>query len=172
MAEWNAKSKANNSVLKDIFRIMKMINNMRSSYIPLITIQTLMTAALPFVNIIYGSKILDGITAKESKGTLISYVIIMVVSNLVMGLLKTAMDKKRLIDERYVDGMNGAKISEKSLSLDYEILEKKETLEILKKAEDGSNTQGGLAYLCGTVVGLIQHFFLDYLCSGTGSRLI
>ncbi|MDP4090909.1 MAG: ABC transporter ATP-binding protein [Bacillota bacterium] len=159
MAEENVNNKTKNSVLRDTLRIIKMVNSTLPSYIPLITIQTLIAAALPFVNILYGSKIIDGITAREDKNTLFSYVIMMVTLNLVLGLLRTVLDKKRLVDERYIDGMNIARIGEKSLSLDYEILEKKETLEILKKAADGSNTSGGLAYLCGTVVGLVQHFF-------------
>jgi ATP-binding cassette subfamily B protein len=147
------------SVIKDTYRIMKMVNNNLHSYIPLITIQTLITAVLPFINIFYGSKIIDGITTAESKDTLIHYVVIMVSMNLMLGLIRFALEKMRIVNEKYIEKINQAKIGEKALSLDYEILEKKETLEILQKAADGNNSQGGLSSLCGSAVILIQHAF-------------
>ena len=148
-----------NSVIKDTYRIMKMVHNNLPSYIPLITIQTIITSVLPFINIFYGSKIIDGIVKLESKDTLIHYVTIMVSLNLVLGLVRFALDKKRIVNEKYIEKINQAKIGEKALSLDYEILEKKETLEILQKAADGNNSQGGLSSLCGSAVILIQHVF-------------
>lgn len=148
-----------NSVIKDTYRIMRMVNNNLPSYIPLITIQTLITSVLPFINIFYGSRIIDGIIKLESKDTLIHYVTIMVSLNLVLGLIRFALEKMRIVNEKYIERINQAKIGEKALSLDYEILEKKETLEILQKAADGNNSQGGLASLCGSAVILIQHVF-------------
>lgn len=152
-------SKTKDSTIKDTLRIMKMVNNMRPSYIPLITFQALIAAVLPFISIIYGSKIIDGIVTRESKDIIISYVVIMVSLNLSFGLILTALDKKRKVDEQYIVKMNMAKLSEKSLCLDYEILEKKKTLELLKKAEDGSNSSGGLSGLCNHVVNLLQRVF-------------
>ncbi|MDT8715356.1 ABC transporter ATP-binding protein [Clostridium sp. 19966] len=152
-------SKSKNSIIKDTIKIMKLVHNMLPSYIPLITLQTLIAAILPFINILYGSKIIDGIVTKKSKNALISYVMIMVISNLILGLIHFALDKKRLVNEQYIEKINKAKLGEKSLSIDYEILEKKETLELLQKAADGSNSSGGLTNLCSNVVELLQQIF-------------
>lgn len=153
----NNKSKA--SVIKDTFKIMKMVHNMLPSYIPLIIIQTLVTAVLPFINILYGSKIIDGIIKGEGKDILISYVVRMVLLNLVLGLIRFALDKVRIVNEKYIEVISKAKIGEKSLSLDYEVLEKKGTLESLQKAGDGSNSYGGLGNFCSVVVYLFQYLF-------------
>lgn len=156
----NAENKpTKNSVIKNIFKVMKMVHKMLPSYIPIITLQTLITAALPFINILYGSKIIDGFMTKANKDTLISYVLTMVLLNLILGLIQFALDKVLLIYERHIDDINKGTMLEKSLSLDYEILENKETLELLHKAMDGTKSRGGLGVLCYNAISLIQSLF-------------
>lgn len=153
------KNKSKNSVIKDSFKIMKMVHNMLPSYIPLITIQTLITSVIPFINIFYGSKIIDGIVKGEVKEVLISYVIKMVIYTMVLGLIRFALDKIRAVNERHIEYLSMAKLGEKSLALDYEVLEKKETLERLQKAEDGSRAWGGISVFCNVIVALLQDLF-------------
>jgi ATP-binding cassette subfamily B protein len=64
-----------------------------------------------------------------------------------------------LVYERYIDDINKGTMLEKSLSLNYEILENKETLERLHKAMDGTKSRGGLGVLCYNAIGLVQSLF-------------
>jgi ATP-binding cassette subfamily B protein len=101
--------------------------------------------------------ILDGIVNKLDKGMVLTYVYVMVLCNLVLGLTVWALSKVMIVKQRNIDAKVDSSISEKALTLDYDILERKETLEKITRAKEGSNSHGGITSFCNLIGDLIKH---------------
>lgn len=128
---------------KDCKAILKLGSNISKSFIALIFIKNIIKATVPYINIIFSYLILDSIVDNSTKEVILNYVYWMIGINLVLGLLLSFLNQSVKVKTQYVDLYIKSKISEKSLTLDYEVLEKNETLNLLHKAEEGSNANGG-----------------------------
>ncbi|MDF2698899.1 MAG: transporter related [Haloplasmataceae bacterium] len=147
-----------NSLFKDTILILKMIFSISKSFLPFTVFNSSLKATLPFINIIYSYKILDGLLLGYSKDLILKYVYIMAILNMIIGLLSALFNRIVNIKSEYINGTIRAKIANKALTLDYELLEKKENLELLHKAEEGSNSHGGITSFCSTISNLINQF--------------
>jgi ATP-binding cassette subfamily B protein len=123
----------------------------------LVIFKNLLEAVLPFVNIYFSFLILDGITTDLSKETLFSYVYSMVAVNLAIGLTLALFSKLVNIKTEYISFSLKAHIGNKGLTMDYEQLEQKESLETLYKAKEGSNSHGRINEFCENLGKFLYH---------------
>ncbi|HEX3078205.1 MAG TPA: ABC transporter ATP-binding protein, partial [Lachnospiraceae bacterium] len=156
-AEELPDSKHKNEIIKDSISIIRMVHKLCPSYLTIMVVYQLLSAAIPFISIVFSSMILDGIVNKLSKGTVLTYVYVMVICNLVLGLTVWALSKVMIVKQRNIDAKVDSSISEKALTLDYDILERKETLEKITRAKEGSNSHGGITSFCNLIGDLIKH---------------
>jgi ATP-binding cassette subfamily B protein len=144
-------------MLKDTGAILGMIAGITKAYLPLMIIKNLLQTSLPFVNIIFSSMILDHIIEKISMDLILSQVYWMIGLNLVLGVSVSLLTKLLNVRTEYVNRAMEAKIANKAITLDYEQLEKKESLELLFKAKDGSGSHGGIMSFCNSLGSMIGH---------------
>lgn len=145
-----------NDKLKTIKKVLKLAHNLQPGHIALIIVQRLINAAAPFVSIIFSSIILDQLLAHAPFEDIIKNALIMIVINCLIPLIYWGLEhivstKSAVLHEK-IDKM----ICEKSFTLDFDILEKRETLDLIKKAQEGMNSHGNITDFCKNFGGIME----------------
>lgn len=139
----NKKEKTKVS-MKDM---LKFISGISPGFLPLMILEALIATAVVYINIILGAQILDGI-ADQTEQELIRTALLMVGLNLALGLARWGINKWLIIIRRRIEDSVSKQITEKCLNLDYQILEKTETMDYIQRAESASTANGGIPYYC------------------------
>lgn len=141
-----------------VSKVIRLVKRLDASYLPLMIVTQCMAAVQPYVLLWAGSRILDMILEKRLIEETLRFVVGIVLGTMVLGLVRWVLEgilsvKKHMLREKVT-----VAISEKSLQLDYEVLEKQETLEMIHRAKEGMNSNGNITSFCdqlGSVVALL-----------------
>jgi len=141
-----------------VSKVIRLVKRLDSAYLPLMIVTQCMGAIQPYILLWAGSRILDMILEKRTLEETMRFVLWIVLGTMVLGLVRWILEgvlsvKKHMLRERVT-----VAISEKSLQLDYEVLEKQETLEMIHRAKEGMNSNGNITSFCdllGSVVARI-----------------
>ena len=140
-----------------ITKVLKLTHRLQPGHITLIIIANIISVTGKFVPIVFGSLILDALVAHRPFEEILRYALIMIsieafTSLTYWGLWHIISVNGSVINEK-VDQM----ICEKSFVIDYDILEKRDTLDMIKKAQDGMNSNGDISSWASTLAGFIEH---------------
>lgn len=134
--------------LKETFSLIRLGDKLAKGLFILTLLCSFLTATQPFINIVFGALILDGLVSSLSfRSLMLWYVVPMVGFNLVLTVLRDFLKSK--IDSR-TDRLDTAvkdEIAKKCMVMDYEQLERTEYHQKLQVALDGSNGSGGFPIL-------------------------
>lgn len=138
-----------------VSKVVCLVKRLDSGYMPLMIVSQCMGAVQPYILLWAGSRILDYILEKRSMEETMRLVLWTVLGTMVLGMVRWILEgilsvKRNLLQEKVT-----VAISEKSLQLDYEVLEKQETLELIHRAKEGMNSNGNITHFCdqlGSVV--------------------
>ena len=141
-----------------VSKVIRLVKRLDKSYLPLMIVTQCVAALQPYILLWAGSRILDMILEKYTLEETMRFVLWIVFGTMVLGLVRWILEgilsvKRHMLRERVT-----VAISEKSLQLDYEVLEKQETLEMIHRAKEGMNSNGNIASFCdqlGSVVALL-----------------
>ncbi|MDE6640757.1 MAG: ABC transporter ATP-binding protein/permease [Acetatifactor sp.] len=139
-----------------IRKVFRLIMSLEPGFFPLLLFVKMIAAIHPFINVVFGSRIIDMVIQKQTVNVIMQTVLVMAACHLILGVvhwrLESVLGVKRCsIDERITQI-----ISEKSLQLDYELLERKETLELVFKAQEGMTSNGGIGFFCTQLGNLVE----------------
>lgn len=140
---------------KAIYLVLKIVHRLCPSFFPLLIIMKLSNAAVPYVNIVGSSIIIDALLQKKAFEEVFQYALWMIGLNFVLNMLCWGVDKLVNVRKYLLSEQIQKMISEKGLTLDYEILEKKETLEGIYKAREGMNASGDITAFCDRIASMI-----------------
>lgn len=138
-----------------VSKVIRLVKRLDAGYLPLMIVTQCMGAIQPYILLWAGSRILDFILEKRSMEETMRLVLWTVLGTMVLGMVRWVLEgilsvKRQMLRERVT-----VAISEKSLQLDYEVLEKQETFEMIHRAKEGMNSNGNIASFCdllGSVV--------------------
>ena len=141
-----------------VSKVIRLVKRLDATYLPLMIVTQCMAAIQPYILLWAGSRVLDMILEKYPMEDTMRFVLWTVLGTMVLGLIRWILEgvlsvKRNMLRERVT-----VAISEKSLQLDYEVLEKQETLEMIHRAKEGMNSNGNIASFCdqlGSVVALL-----------------
>ena len=124
------------------------IHKLCPSYIPLSVLFMLLNRSLPFISMILGARIIDMLSMKADKREILTVAAIMVGSIMLVELIRGALAQLMEVQRTLVSDRKNRDIGCKAMSLDYDILERNSTLELIAKADGNSDKMGGMgAYL-------------------------
>lgn len=150
----NKKAKPNN--INTVMKVIKMVKKLKPGYLIIILLTKLIAAADPFIKIILGSIILDKVIKKDTVSDIMFYVCILIACNCISSLSRWGLEAILVVQKRIITGRINQMICERSLALDYDILEKKETLEMIQKANEGIQSHGDIGEFCEQLGYLIE----------------
>lgn len=141
-----------------VSKVVHLVKRLDSGYMPLMIVSQCLGALQPYILLWTGSRILDYILEKRSMEETMRLVVWTVLGTMLLGMIRWILEgilsvKRHMLREKVTMA-----ISVKSLQLDYEVLEKQETLELIHRAKEGMNSNGNIAHFCdqlGSVVALV-----------------
>ena len=107
-------------------------------------LKSILQASIPFINIVYSAKILDGLLLDGNKSNVLHDLYWMVGVNLVIGMIVTILNRRFIVYTETINLQIRQYVALKALQLDYEQMETKETMALLHKASEGANANGGM----------------------------
>jgi len=140
-----------------IRKVLSLVRKLRPGHITLIVITKLISTFRTFLPIVYGSRILDMLLQKCGFEEVMQTALEMLVLEGVFGLIHWGMEKLVGINQRALSIKIQQIICEKTLDIDYDILEKKETLELISKAENGMTSHGDITHFCNNLARFIEN---------------
>lgn len=148
----------NKSRKSTVSKVVHLVKRLDSGYMPLMIVSQCLGALQPYILLWTGSRILDYILENRSMEETMRLVVWTVLGTMLLGMIRWILEgilsvKRHMLREKVTMA-----ISVKSLQLDYEVLEKQETLELIHRAKEGMNSNGNIAHFCdqlGSVVALV-----------------
>ena len=134
------------------------IHKLAPSYPALSVVNMLLKRVSTFVSMILSAKIIDMILDGEEKAEIYKMVLIMVGSLLVIHLLLHVLEHVLEIGRCLVSDRKRRDIGYKAMNLDYEILERNSTMELISKADSNTDAVGGLGGYLQKTVNLVGAF--------------
>ena len=140
----------------DIFRFVFSISR---SFCIFNIFKGMIEGTLQITMIVYSAYIVDLLVKKSTYEHIMHHCIIFVFSVLVLSVIQLVLEKYIEIKKRYIEDYTQIRIAEKGMRLDYSVLEKQSTMQLLEKAKSGVYANGGITALFTDYSTLIQSFF-------------
>lgn len=133
-------------------RNMGTIHKLCPSYIPVAVLFSLMKQSMPFLYMIFGAQIVDMLVDRADRKEILAVAAVLVGGRLLMELIRCAAMQLLDMRRQLVSDRKNREIGTKAMSMDYDILEKNSTLELIALADGNTDKAGGLGgYLMGTL---------------------
>lgn len=142
--------------IQDVKNNVRMIHKMVPSYIPIIFVRSLINSLLPFIGIIMSARILDQLSSSEEVSLIMKNVLIMVCSVFILSMIAQVLQFSRALGMQIVSDYKNRDLADKAISMDYDILERNSTMDLIAKAEEGGDAYGGLGPYCESVFSLLS----------------
>lgn len=123
---------------------MKNIYDLCPSCFPYGILFLFMQRTMPFVSMLLGAEIVDMLVNREDKKRILTLAAIMVGSLMLMELLRCGAAQLVNIRFQLVSHRKNKEIATKAMSMDYDILERNGTQELIAKADSNTDKQGGM----------------------------
>lgn len=136
--------------------ILAMVQESEPWFLPVTILQQLIASCLPFLAIILGARVIEGISEKRNEQELIREALFLVAAYMVLSLIRWALDKILIVMRRRINDLVELRIINKALTMDYQVLEKAETMEHITKAREGSISSGGISNYCSVLGYLLE----------------
>lgn len=141
---------------KSIWKLICFIYKIYPSFWPLVVVCQMAHAAISFVSVIFSSFIIDALVEGRSYEVVFTYAVWMVVADAVLVLFWQGMEKVINVRKYNLDNCIWNEIASHALIMDYELLEKRETMEMIHKALEGMRSHGGPQMLCENVAKMVR----------------
>ncbi|MCQ2596326.1 MAG: ABC transporter ATP-binding protein/permease [Treponema sp.] len=145
-----------NKRMNTIKKVLKLTHKLQKGHISLIVINRLVNAAIPFLDIIFTSIILDQLISRVPFEVIMKNAIIIISIRAITGLFYWGMEHVIAVNSATLNEKIDQMICEKTFDIDYDILEKRETLDMIKKAEEGMNSHGNITGFCQNFAGIVE----------------
>ena len=139
-----------------VSKVLNLTHRIVPGYITFVFIVKLIAAGQPFVTIYYSSQILDGLFRLDSFESIFKNVIIMICLDSVLVLIRWGLELINWVKKHELTQKINKMLVDKTMDLDFDILEKHETLDMYKKAKDGMTAGGDIRLFIDNLAGLIE----------------
>ena len=146
----------NNKEKGTVKKVLSLVHKLVPGYLTLLIIIRVLAASFPFVGIIFSSIILDQLVARESFEVIMKNALIMIAIGSSLVLIRWALEAANWVKKFELSHKISLMICDKTFDIDYDVLEKHETLDMIKKAMDGTNSSGGMRQFCDNLASLLE----------------
>lgn len=140
-----------------ISKVLKLTHRLQPGHISLIIFSRIINVTSTFIPIVLSSIILDQLISKAPFETIFKTSIFLVVSSGFLGMVYWGLQHVISVNNSVMAEKIDKMLCEKTFNLDYDILEKQETLDLIKKAEEGMRSRGDFSGFCGNFAGFIEN---------------
>ncbi|HEY8444973.1 MAG TPA: ABC transporter ATP-binding protein [Bacilli bacterium] len=141
--------------IKKMFNILSVIYRTSKSYFYIVMATNIISSFLPFISLIYTNLIIDALLNKEEVKIIYEYVIWLISLNLIIGITIQILNYFKQVHMVKFQYQLDNLIAIKSFELDYGQIESNDVMKLIKRAEEGSNSSGGMVNYANLVLGNI-----------------
>lgn len=152
----NNKQSNKESARGTVRKVLSLTHKLIPGYITFLLIVKMMAAAQPFIQIYFSSLILDGLLRLDSFDSIFRNVLIMIGLDSLLVLIRWRLEGINWVKKHELTQKINKMLTDKTMEIDFDILEKHETLDMLKKAKDGITTTGDIRSFCDNLAGIIE----------------
>lgn len=155
------KNEKNKKIKKKhtVHKVVSLVHKLEPGLLPLIILTRLIASANPFITIIFGSRILDLLIARAESQQIMNNALFLIISTTLLSLVRWALEMISNVKKMVLSQKIFQIICDKSFEIDYEILEKSETLDMVHRAQEGMRSRGDLGDFCDLLASSIEHIF-------------
>ena len=135
----------NNKTKGTIKKVLSLVHKLVPGYLSLLVIIRILAASFPFVGIVFSSRILDQLVRHESFGVIYKNALIMIAIGSSLVLIRWALEAANWVKKFELSHKISQMICDKTFDIDFDVLEKHETLDMIKKAKDGIDSSGSIS---------------------------
>ena len=139
-----------------VSKVLNLTHRIVPGYITFVFMVKMIAAFQPFISIYFSSLILDGLFRLDPFETIFKNVIIMLVIDAVLVLIRWGLELINWVKKLELMQKVNKMLVDKTMDLDFDILEKHETLDMYKKAKDGMTAGGDIRSFIDNLAGLIE----------------
>ena len=139
-----------------VSKVLNLTHRIVPGYITFVFMVKMIAAFQPFVSIYFSSLILDGLFRLDPFETIFKNVVIMLVIDAVLVLIRWGLELINWVKKHELTQKINKMLVDKTMDLDFDILEKHETLDMYKKAKDGMTAGGDIRSFIDNLAGLIE----------------
>lgn len=143
-------------ILQMFLHVMEMNHRLCRWILPCNLLKNVIYAAVPYIGIVYGCDILNGLTSGRPQSEIMDAVYHLVFLTFAMTLVFHILDKLGNALRDSIRYRMQRDVADKAVRLDYQDLEKQETMQILAAALEGEKESGGVYWFSdklGTLLG-------------------
>ena len=148
--------KTKNTAPGTVRKVLSLTHRIVPGYITFVFIVKLIAAGQPFISIYFSSLILDGLFRMDSFESIFKNVLIMLVIDATLVLIRWGLELINWVKKHELTQKINKMLVDKTMDLDFDILEKHETLDMYKKAKDGSTAGGDIRLFIDNLAGLVE----------------
>ena len=137
-------------------KVLSLVHKLVPGYLTLLFIIRVLAAAFPFVGVLFSSIILDQLVQKQPFELIMKNALIMIAIGSSLVLIRWALEAANWVKKFELSHKISQMICDKTFDIDYDVLEKHETLDMIKKAKDGMNSSGSIRNFCDNLSSLIE----------------
>lgn len=153
-----------NTKKNTVYKVLLIVKRLEKGFLTYMILTKFIDALQPYFILWAGSYILDMILEKKSMQELMYIVGFVVLTTFLLNIVRGALENVFSIKCKMLGEKINQLIMEKSLQLDYELLEKQETLEMIHKAKEGITSNGSITTFCEQL-GLVVKSFAGIIYS-------
>ena len=147
------------SLHREMQKLIRILFQASKWMFPIMILQNMVLSLLPFLNIWYGYRILDEMLSGSSKDAVMALVWQMVLWNLGLGVLAKCLERCRIVLRERVYLKVDETIIDKTLAMDYEMMESKYRANLLRTVQEGQSAGNDICTFCDKLCGVIQDMF-------------
>ncbi len=148
--------KNKNTTPGTVRKVLSLTHRIVPGYITFVLTVKLIAAGQPFISIYFSSLILDGLFRMDSFESIFKNVLIMLIIDAALVLIRWGLELINWVKKHELTQKINKMLVDKTMDLDFDILEKHETLDLYKKAKDGIQTGGDIRVFIDNLAGLVE----------------
>lgn len=137
-------------------KVLTLTHRIVPGYIIFLLTTKMMAAAQPFIGIYCSSLILDGLIHLDRFESIFKTVLIMIALDSLLVLIRWRLEGINWVKRHELIQRINKMLSIKTMEIDFDILEKHETLDLIKKAKEGINSFGDIGAFCNNLADIIE----------------
>lgn len=137
-------------------KVLSLTHRIVPGYIIFLLTTKMMAAAQPFIGIYCTSLILDGLIHLDRFESIFKTVLIMIALDSILVLIRWRLEGINWVKRHELIQRINKMLSIKTMEIDFDILEKHETLDLVKKAKEGANSYGDIGAFCNNLADIIE----------------
>ncbi|MDD5928436.1 MAG: ABC transporter ATP-binding protein [Spirochaetales bacterium] len=137
-------------------KVLALTHRIVPGYIIFLLATKMMAAAQPFIGIYCTSLILDGLIHLDRFESIFKTVLIMIALDSLLVLIRWRLEGINWVKRHELIQKINKMLSIKTMEVDFDILEKHETLDLVKKAKEGANSYGDIGAFCNNLADIIE----------------